>query len=265
MTGLALCAAALSISLVPASFGPASKSVHVFGGQTVRTDLLVDGSDASPQKVEGRADLYQKGQSLLAPIQKDIFVAKDFLLDGRSAAGRTMIPWALSVPEVKRETGMLLRFRVKTAGREWAPAGEIAVHVYPPGFSKEALAAWSKDRNLHVFGKSSSLRRFLKTQQIEFTDEGEEFSLPSDASGEKEFYVGDATAAEITKCFPPHSSWPGRVAVICEDSPLLPGVYESARGRGRLLKVTLPLLETLGSNPQNQKTFLHILDTLAAQ
>jgi len=271
MNTLALHAAVLLMSLGLVNIDGTNPSggnppmVHVFGGQRVKVDMAVKPLNTNLlEPLEIQADLYQKGQALLAPIQKDIVVAKASRFDGCGQLFLPLISWELPVPEVKRETEMVARLRMKSGGGEWLPSGQISITVYPLGFAKEPLAAFSKKRGFHLFGKNKPLRAFLKDQKVEFDDAGENLAVLPNATRDNGVYIGEATSRELAEWLGTHPGWRGHIVVFCPDSPLLPGVFVSTQGGFRIAKVTLPLLDTLSSDPRSQKTFLEILNTLTA-
>ena len=233
--------------------------IHVFGGQELKVDLAVESKGGDP--VEIQADLYQKAQSLLAPVQKNIAVGKTPRFED-SEAVRPLISWTLTPPEVKREAEMIARLRIKTATGEWTPAGQIIMKVYPPGFAKEPLDAFAKQRGLHLFGECKRLRDFLKELKVEFDDAGADLvSLPANPD-DKCVYLGEATPRELADWLAAQPSWRGKMVVFCPGSQLLPGVFVTAQGGLRIVKVTLPLLDTLSTDPSSQKTLLEILNNL---
>lgn len=234
---------------------------YAFGGQSLNVELAVESPEG--HHVVIKADLYQKGQSLLAPIQKDIAVADTVRLE-KNPAIRPLVSWTLPVPEVKRETQMLARFRTSENQSEWTPAGQILVTVYPPGLAKEGLAAFGKAQGLHVFGNGDRLRDFLKAQQVEFDDAGTDLTALPPNPEDQGVYLGEATSAELTSWLAAHPNWRGNLVVFCPDSPLLPGVFVTAQSGYRTVKVTLPLLDTLATDPRGQKTLLEILHTFSA-
>lgn len=233
---------------------------YVFSGQPLKVDLAVETPGGNA--VEIRADLYQKGESLLAPIQKDIVVAKAIHSDGNQLF-RPLVSWTLPVPEVKGETQMMARFRITANGTEWTPAGQILITVYPTGFAKDDFSAFGKTRGLHIFGSSNRLRSFLKAQKAEFDDAGDDLASLPPAPDKKGLYLGEATARELADWLVEHPGWRGNIAVFCPDALLLPGVFVTSQGGFKTIKVTLPLLDTLSSDPRAQKTLLEILNTLA--
>jgi hypothetical protein len=239
--------------------GTSPSMIHAFGGQPVKVELAIETPGGNA--VEVRADLYQKGQSLLAPIQKDIAVAKAAHSE-ESPAFRPLVSWTLPVPEVKRETQMMARFRVTTDGTTWTPAGQILITAYPAGFAKQELAAFGKTPGLHVFGGGKQLRGFLQTQKVEFDDAGEGLSALPQSPDDPGIYIGDATSRELADWLGTHPGWRGNLVVFCSDSALLPGVFVTAQGGFRTIKVTLLLLDTLSGDPRSQKTLLEILTTI---
>lgn len=241
--------------------GGSQPMVHAFGGQPVKVDLAVETPSGTP--VEIKADLFQKGQSLLMPIQKDIAVAQG-IRAGEHPSFRPLLSWTFPVPEVKRETEMIARLRIKTANGEWTPAGQILIRVYPPEFTKETLAAISRQRGLHIFGETNRLRDFLKAQKVEFHDEGNSLAALPTNPDEKGIYLGESTTGELADWLAAQPGWPGNLVVFCADSHLMSGVFVTEKGGFRTVKVTLPLLDNLSSDPQSQKTLLEILNTLTA-
>ena len=238
---------------------PTEAAYHAFGGQTLNIDLAVESPGRS--SVEIRADLFQKGQSLLATLQKDVVVAHGVRSE-LEAAGRVLVSWELAAPEVKRETQILARLKTKTADGEWASAGQFLLVIYPPGFAKEPLAAFAKGRGFHVFGRNKNLRGFLKTEKTSFEEAGDDLTSLPETPDAKGIYLGETTAKELAEWQSSHPGWRGNLVVFCSDSPLLPGVFVTARGGSRTAKVTLPLLNSLSVDPRSQKTFLEILNTI---
>ena len=237
---------------------PTGVAYHAFGGRPLKIELAVEVPVGVP--VDIRADLFQKGESLLAPLQKDILVAQAVRSDGQPS-GRALVAWELAVPEVKRETKMLVRLKSKSASGEWVSAGQFLFAAYPPGFADEALAGISKDRPIHMFGENKNLRAFLKTKKLAFDDDLEGLSsLPVDPDA-KAIYIGEAAAADLSAWLAAHSGWRGNLVVFCPDATSMPGVFVTVRGGLRLAKVTLPLLNSLSNDPLSQKTFVEILNT----
>jgi len=243
-----------------------ASAIHVFGGQTAKVELVVEptnGNLAEPMEIQ--ADLFQKGESLLAPIQKDIIVAKASRYEKcfqNEPSLRPLLTWELPVPEVKRETEMLARLRIKSGGGEWVSAGQILITAYPLEFTKGPLAELAKEWGFHVFGENKNLRNYLKANKVEFDDAGDDLQALPTKPEDKGIYIGDADAQFAANWLASHSAWPSSIVVFCTDSPLLPGVYVSEHNGFRIVKVTLPLLDTLPSDPRSQKTFLEILKLL---
>lgn len=233
--------------------------LHVFAGQPVHVDLSVLTPNGKPMDIS--ADLFQKGQSLLAPIQKDIEVAKAINSAGFEPL-RPLLTWTLSVPEVKRETEMVVRFRVKTDANEWRAAGQLFLTVYPPNFAAEDLEKIGKTPGLRVFG-SDPLRKFLQAQKVDFDDAGPDLdALPAAPEGPG-IFVGEVTTHQLTEWLEAHPRWKGNLVVFCSDAPLLPGVFLTTHQGGlRLAKVTMPMLDTLSTDPHSQKTLIDILNSI---
>jgi hypothetical protein len=266
MTPLMLGTVALFMSsgMVAVNNSKTPAVVHGFSGTSVSIDLMVEPLNINLlEPVEIRADLYQKGQTLLAPVQKEIEVAKSSTYEGCSGNATyifPLIPWQLPIPEVKRETQFVAGLRTKSGDGPWQPSGQIYLTAYPKDFAKTALAAVCKTRQLRLLGGSSRLRAFFKAQQVPFEDAGDGLNaLPS--NGGPEIYLIESDAAELTDWRASHPHWKGNLVVFCPDAPLLPGVFVTMQNGLNLAKITLPLLDALSSNPRNQKTFLEILET----
>ena len=235
--------------------------MHVFGGQPAKIDLGVETPGGSP--VEIQADLYQKGQSLVVPIKKEIPVARAVHSD-ENQPFHSLISWTLLVPEVKRETEMIACLRIKTISGEWTPAGQILIKAYPQGFAMEPLVAFSKERGLHLFGENKRLRAFLNAQKMEFDNVGDGLAELPMKPEDKGIYIGEATSNDLEDWLAVHPAWQGNIVVFCPDSSLLPGVFVTTQSGFQTVKVTLPLLDNLSSDPRSQKTLLEILNTVAA-
>ena len=166
---------------------PTDVSYHAFAGRPLKIEFAVEVPGGGP--VEIRADLFQKGESLLAPLQKDILVAQAVRADSQLSS-RPLAAWELAVPDVKRETKMLVRLKAKSADGEWAPAGQFLIAAYPLGFVDEPLAGLFKDRPVHVFGGNKNLRGFLKTKRVGFDDDLDGLSSLSENPDPKAIYIG---------------------------------------------------------------------------
>lgn len=226
---------------------------HVFGGQPVKIDLSLEAPLGS--KLEARADLIQKAQSLTAPLQKDIVVAEAISFAGQT---RCRITASLPLPKVQRETQIIARFRLKAKG-EWRPASEMIFVVYPPDFLKGELQDIAGATRLHLFGDDKRLRDFLNGQEVKFDEIGAEFPENPETN---QVYAGCAGAKELSQWLAAHATWQGSLLVFCEDSNLLPGVFIDSRRERRLAKVTLPLLDNLSSDPRSQKTLTEIFNNI---
>lgn len=244
---------------VLAPSGPTEPVYHVTGGQSLKVEMVLE----SPARgsVEIVADLFQKSQSLLAPIQKEILVAKAVPSE-ENQAFRPLVSWTLPIPEVKRTTQMMARFRITSNGTEWTPAGQILITAYPRNFAKDELDAFAKTRGLHLFGSSDRLRHFLKAQQVKFDDAGDDLAALPPTPDEKVVYIGEANSREFADWFATQPRWRGNIIVFCSDGALLPGVFVSGPNGFQTIKVTLPLLDTLSTDPRSQNTLLEILHTL---
>lgn len=223
---------------------------HVLGGKEIEVDLIGEGP-AGDETMTLKADLFQVVTGMAAPLAKDVTVAEGIEFH---PPARRIVRATIPLPEVQRRTEVAVRFKV---GENRVPAGQARLFVYPQDQIKElalSLERAEKDAgvSLTVFGESKRIRAFLKQSGIPFTDSGSE--LPS------EFKTGALYLSEVD----PHSLGSRRTAgarlVFFAPHPaLLPGVYTTIRDAGLFTKVTLPILDTLATNPQSQRAFIDIL------
>ncbi|MDD5348674.1 MAG: hypothetical protein PHQ12_00555 [Chthoniobacteraceae bacterium] len=238
--------------------GAQPPAYYGFGGQPVTLELAVETPKGEP--VDIQADLFQRAQTLLAPVQKDIVVAQALNASG-FAPYRPLVSWKMPLPAVTRETQMLARFRVRTGAADWQPAGQVLLTVYPPDFAKEELARVAKDPGLRVFG-GDALRKFLKAQKTDFEDVGSDLASLPPSPEDKNLYIGEATSRQLAQWLTANPAWQGSLVVFCTDTPLLPGVFVTTQGGLRLAKVTLPMLDTLSTDPRSQKTLVEVLKSV---
>ena len=232
-------------------FGKAT--LHVFGGQDVKIAYSIEGPLGS--KADVRASLFQKAQSLAAPLQKDIALGEQI-----SFATQTWkrVVVSLPIPKVKRRTQIVAEIEVKGAG-DWHVAGHVDFMVYPPDSLKSELQELVGAAHLEVFGNDKRLGPFLEKEEVKTDDIGSDLPDRPEAG---HIYVGVAKTADLSQWLNAHSTWDGNLVVFCEDSDLLPGAFVEIRGDGRLAKVTLPLLDNIAADPLAQKTFIDILATI---
>jgi hypothetical protein len=140
--------------------------------------------------------------------------------------------------------------------------------IYPreaPGQWKKALAVLllrsGLDR-LAVFGEGQALRSFFRERHVAFDDLGEDWPAEPDSHT---LYLGETTTPVPAQM---QTAARLRLALFSKpaDSPLLPGVYQTAGEQGgRIWKVTLPgLLDDPGHDPRALETLTEIFrQTLA--
>ncbi len=227
--------------------------LHCFGGGVVECKVAVEAPLGS--KVSFEMALFQITSGLAAPLgEKSASDPIEF-----EKQTRRVVSVPLSLPEVKNRTELMARFFTQLSGEEKkAVAGTAKVFVYPKDQMKElalSFARVEKDTgiSLTIFGESKRIRGFLKENKITFNEAGSE--LPSTLS-KTALYMGevDARSPAVRRNF-----GAARVILFAPDPMLPPGVYTTIRDNGLFSKVTLPLLDTLATNPQSQRTFFDIL------
>jgi hypothetical protein len=227
--------------------------LHFFGGRPVELDLAVEAPLGA--KVAFTAVLWQVAGGIAAPLGPEVALGDAVEFDHQT---RRIIHVSLPLPEVVRRSELRVRFRAQVAGEEKKTgAGAARLFVYPKNPLKDFAAAldrMEKDTgaSLGVFGESKRLRAFLKQSEIAFTDAGTAF--PGNP-GKRVLLIGEADARTVQT----RDLSGTRVIFFTADPALLPGVYTTRSGSALLTTVTLPILNSLATNPQSQETFLQVL------
>lgn len=236
--------------------GPAGRerslpATAVVSGEMVNYELAVEA--AAPVTFSFFADIRQAAKDLMAPLKTNLPLAPEVVF---SAAGRRTVTVQIPIPEVQKGSLMVVDFKAAEDQPAIAQAGFVVFPKTKPGARAEVVDSASKEggQRLAVFGESKDLRDFLNAENIAFEDLGGEFP--------KEFrpgllVLGEVTASAVETHRPNGRS--GRAILFVSGTRLLPGVYESVTSDGSLTKVTLPLMASLGTNPQKQSVFLDLL------
>jgi len=228
---------------------------HVFGGQPVELDFAVDAPLNA--QVSLTANLYQLAKSLAAPLRSGLPVGGrlDF-----SQQTRQLIHASLPLPEVKRKTEILLRVQAQIEGEpKLLRAGDARLFVYPKDLTKELAGILAQpDREsgaqFAVFGESKRIRAFFQAHEIPFLDCGTE--LPAEFN-KRALYLGEWNGESPLPRI--ENTAGARLAIFQTEPGALPGVHVSTVRGVSLTKVTLPILDTLATNPQSQQTFADLL------
>jgi hypothetical protein len=232
---------------------PAASPQYFVGGAPAVVRLALEAPVAAKLTVTG--DLFQLGGPVAVPVQKNITLAEGVDFAQRT---RAVIEAKIELPEVTREAHFRLVMRVQGADQEKPkPAGRVELVVYPHDHLdafKKFLAAHETDGQplLGLFGESKGLRAFFTQEKISFTDLGED--LPS-SFNRKLVYLGEASIEKLTTRFSDEM----RAIVFERSRDVLPGVYPAPRPAGFLIKVTLPMLDALPTDPLLQQTFARLI------
>ncbi len=235
-------------------------ALHVFGGARLVFSAVVDAPLGT--RLSLRADLVQTtAGTVILPLQKDAPVSDELSFDART---HLTAPCSLpALPEVRRPTRLLLTLRsVGGDPPDTLSQTTAAVFVYPPENRTEwkkwlaASLARSGMTRLWVFGKGSTLRRWLQDSHADFEDGGAEWPAETHPGT---LYLGDdppPAPSRITST----DGWHLVLFLHPDADPLLPGVYQSADAHGgNVLKVTLPgMLDGLSEDPRSQQTLTEI-------
>lgn len=248
LTATPILAGAEKVALRP--LVPASEPVlRLVGGESA--EVSFDATVPPGKRTEFRVRLYQLTGALAAPLG----AAREL---GAADADGTLTA-SLPTPTVKVPTEVIAKIDARTAadGRV-VPAGQFRLVLYP----RDAIAALGRfaqrirdeaGLRLGVFGKSDALRAVLADQRVDFRDLG---ARPPQAATEKLLLLGDAPPTEVEALRRGNAR---RLLVFTDDPSLAPGVYAHIAPESAFAKITLPLLDTLATDPQSLHTFLEIL------
>lgn len=155
---------------------------------------------------------------------------------------------SLTPPAVERVTRLALRLR---------DLGAVNLIVYPAAKTRTDLqvladALKASRLKLAVCGRSPELRAFLKSHALEFEDHGND---APDSIAPECLLIGVLAVEDWARL----SVLPakGGLLAFVEDGSLLPGVYSQLKA----IKVTLPLLTALPTDPRARETFHQLLLT----
>ena len=234
--------------------GVTSPTLDVFGGQSLRVPLRVEGYATEP--VDIRTAWVQKTFALVVPLPETVPVATSQTFAQGSERDLVTV---LSLPVVRSVVHLELHFQVSVSGTEdWQPAGSCALRIYPREL-EQALKTWAAQVDLRLDDADGRLRTFLDAHQIEWRDPKAPLSLPTrpvvtwtvlDASSEET--DGDVPSVKRINRGDVH-------VVFAEDVKTIPKVVVQPHGAGTMVRVELPLLKRLDSDPVVQATFLEIL------
>lgn len=217
-------------------------SVHVFDDRPASIHLEVKAPIGTGGFI--RADVWQVASGIAAPLSADLKIADVLEFNDRTFV---IVPASIPLPKVKYRSELRVRFRLALSGNEeMSVFCEARMFVYPkslPATLKELPA------RLAVLGDSPSLRAFLNGENIPFTDAGS--ALPMSAK-EEMIYLTENNVS---------TRWPEglRVIVFSTESDLAPGIYSRESQAGFIIKVTLPILDDLSTNPLSREIFAGLL------
>jgi hypothetical protein len=241
----------VSIEVLPPSSEKSAVTEDVFGGGTHVIRLTVDAPLGTKARMVG--DLFQLGGDLAVPLGSCLPAGEVLVFTDRT---HRVLDLPIKLPAVSRITRMQARFQAQcdTGSSEVC---QVPFLVYPKdflaSFREGVLAAQGKGAKLVVLGKSPAIREFFRSRKLPVEDGGDG-ALSDPQDGNVYFFQG--TSDEITRMVPETNR--GRFVLFVDNSPLLAGVYPSDSGRS--LKVTLPILKELTTNPRNQRTFAAIVE-----
>lgn len=226
----------------------------VVGGETLPLQVAVEAAPGTEVKLT--YDLVQLAEGLAAPLVTGQSLGSPVVLDQTS---RRVVAVNIPVPEVTRPTRMLVKIVSSASpGDSGGPnQNQVFLEVYPkpePGHLARVLAGAEEASGLRlaVFGECPALRKFFQEEQIAFLDLGSE---AADLGQKAILPVGEAGLEDGQDL----KSRAARMVLFVRDPTAWPGVYRTDSPDGSLVRVTLPLLDTLSTNPRSRQIFLDIL------
>jgi hypothetical protein len=227
---------------------------HVFSGEPLSVELSLEA--ALGGSLDLRADFIQIAQSLAAPLAEKVMLAEGIAFNGVTCRKITV---TLPLPKVTRETKILVRFQIKSA-EKWQAAGDATFMVYPRDLLQEEIRNAIGPIHPLLIGSDTRLGDFLTKAEIKFDRCGG--SLPEFPETNR-LYVGNAGADEVSRWLEAHPRWNGSLMLFFEEEPgQLPGVFSDIKGGARVIKVTLPILPGLSTDPVAQKTLVAIFNSI---
>ncbi len=223
-----------------------SPGFAVMGSGSLTLDVVIPASLDRSKIVVG---LWQTSGGLALPLGKE--AALDAAPDAHG-----ITPVRLEFPKVERKTRVLVKFTAKDEPR--TTLGQTQVQVYPPFDWAPLVRKLKKDGpRILVFGEDETLRAFLKTREIEFSDNGEN---PPDRLDGDTLVIGSLPAKVWRESKDRFSADGGRLLVFVADAEALPGVYTQPAGEGVITKVTLPVLAKLAQDPRSEELLFQLIE-----
>lgn len=228
---------------------------HAFGGKELPMTIDLKGDE----EAEIVLRVFQTADGLSAPLGP-VQEAGRFSPDARGAGHLDV---SLPLPKVDKPLRLAVQILTKKDEMLRGRCGFL-VFVHPQE-DTQLIAALEQARkraggDLAVFGEGEELRNYLRKHEVRFVEAGP--GLPAELDP-KLFYLGN-TDAEALKEWSPRTTGPVAVIAFTNDRELLPGFTMNTAGAVTCGKVTLPILETLDSDPRSQKSLVAAIDQTVA-
>lgn len=228
----------------------------VESGREVRLEIPIDAPQGS--KVSLQPEFFQLANDLSAPVALPL----DFKTpqpDFKDATHQ-VVTVSLVAFEVKKITRFLIRFTLHDeAAKKDSRSSSAILLVYPkelPGVIAKAIAQKLSESQMRlvVFGESPAIRTFLQSHHVDFDSHDD---WPADFKSDT-LYIGQTTAKQMAE----HLHPPGHAHILIfmdSETESLPGIYRTEAADATVTKVTLPLLDTLGTNPHSRQIFTDLI------
>jgi len=223
-----------------------------WGGDTISLPVSIEGAPGESFRLTGT--LFQVAGGLAAKIGQSADPGAGVLTD---SARREQV-LAIQIPAVERPARFVYEVSV-FPGTGGVPASSFRadIAVWPKVEAAErgrlvSSALETAGLRLVVFGKSESLREYLRTLNVDFDDGGD--GLPErDSAGA--VFIGDVPAKEINDL----ADLRGRWIVVCDGAFSWPGVYRTVAAGADVTKICQPGFLNLKDDPAAATYFEKLL------
>lgn len=220
---------------------------HVFGGRSI--DIPFELSGQGDGTLDLRLHVSQLSFSLVAPVERDITVFQGAAMQDVVGSRRVSV----ELPVVERESTFEISFDARgTPTAPWMSVRSARVRVYPVELLSD-IRPWSERVQLRIKDGRGMLQALLDRLDVQHLDAR---SPLIDKNSPGVTLVADPLSDQEM------DAWlVGRgetVIFFRETASNLPAVLVDRRG-GTVIRVDLPVLGDLESNPRSQKLFLEIL------
>jgi hypothetical protein len=240
---------------------PTPQNPAVFGNRDEILELEIV-ADAT-QNASLRADLFQIAGSMAMPLSKRLHLRDGLAFSGASPQ---RVRVAMKFPEVKERAQILVHLSLFPSGPQAAAIslGDLQFEVFPSDIARELAALLKPKENeaslATIFGSGHKLRDFFATLRVPFDDGGE--SVPDRLDPARYYFVEPSDDHQTQDAVDRRAGV--RLVVFAPNESLPLGIYAERSTAGAFIRVTLPLLDDLRTDPRAQLGLIKIIHLLSA-